>query len=162
VRRREFIFGLIGAVATTPRALFAMGGQLQASRGFVWPASLNDAERAAIAGNVPSVDLDIRFEDGKAEVSQDSLPALDQLGKALAETAANEKGATFLVVVIEEAVDNHDKEDLALRRADAIKQYLVSKYHIDPADLISTSMAGKPKESCCLRVFNITAKPKGG
>jgi hypothetical protein len=164
VRRRDFVATLIGAIAAWPCGLRATTVQPAIRVGLAWRASLSDAEKAeiaALANSLPSVDLDVRFDDGKTDVSRASLPALDALGKALSEVVAKEKATIFVIAVLEEAQDDPRKQELALRRAESVKQYLVTKFRLEPAGLVTVSVGDKPGGSCCVRVFNLSTKPKG-
>jgi len=129
-------------------------------RSLAWLAALKNLDQLPPADAMPTVDLEIRFDDGKTDVSQASLPALDALGKALAEVAAKDEGTAFIIGVFGQQTDGSDKDELAFRRAEAIKQYLVTKYQLNPVDLLTVSINDKPKDFCCVRVFNLATKPK--
>ena len=58
--------------------------------------SLGEREQIAeLAAAKPKIDLEIRFEYNSARISQASLPAVQELGKALSNPAL--KGSTFVV-----------------------------------------------------------------
>ena len=80
VMQRDFVVALTDAVAARPcdlRAQPTMTGRRPMWRGPAWLAALKDLDQLPPADAMPTVDLDIRFEDGKLDVSQASLPALD-------------------------------------------------------------------------------------
>ena len=65
--------------------------------------SLGEREEIAeIASTKPKIDLDIQFDYNSAEISQSSLPSVQELGKALSN--ASLKGSTFVVAGHTDAV----------------------------------------------------------
>nr|WP_316205525.1 OmpA family protein [Bradyrhizobium sp. SZCCHNS3004] len=108
--------------------------------------SLSSAEReeiAAIAKARPNIDLEIIFEYNSANISQKSLASVQALGRAL--TSPDLKGSTFLVAGYTDAAGSDAyNQDLSERRADSIKRYLVEKYGIAGADLVTVGY-GKSK-----------------
>ncbi len=108
--------------------------------------SLSSAEReeiAAIAKARPNIDLEITFEYNSANISQKSLASVQALGRAL--TSPDLKGSTFLVAGYTDAAGSDAyNQDLSERRADSIKRYLVEKYGIAGADLVTVGY-GKSK-----------------
>lgn len=108
--------------------------------------SLSSAEReeiAAIAKAKPNIDLEITFEYNSANISQKSLASVQALGRAL--TSPDLKGSTFLVAGYTDAAGSDAyNQDLSERRADSIKRYLVEKYGIVGADLVTVGY-GKSK-----------------
>lgn len=120
-------------------------------------AAMSEQERReldAMANGVPSVSLAIQFEADAVDVRPDNLPALDALGKAMSSI----EGAVFEISVFVDDATNADSRNLALRRAKRLKQYLVSKYQIDPAAFVATAFAGEKPDFCCVRVLNINVK----
>jgi outer membrane protein OmpA-like peptidoglycan-associated protein len=108
--------------------------------------SLSTGEReqiAEIAKEKPSIDLEITFDYNSANISQKALPAVAALGKAL--TNPELKGTTFVLAGHTDATggDSYNQE-LSERRADAIKKYLMEKYGIAAADLVTVGY-GKTK-----------------
>jgi outer membrane protein OmpA-like peptidoglycan-associated protein len=99
--------------------------------------SLGEREQVAeIASNKPQIDLDIQFEYNSAKISQASLPAVQELGKALSDPAL--KGSTFMVAGHTDAVGGDAfNQSLSERRADTIKRYLADKYGLASADLVT-------------------------
>lgn len=85
---------------------------------------------------LPAVDLEIYFDYNSTVISQSSAPKLATLGQALSST--NLKGQTFMIAGHTDAKgDNPYNQALSERRADAVKQYLVSAYRLDPKLLIA-------------------------
>jgi outer membrane protein OmpA-like peptidoglycan-associated protein len=108
--------------------------------------SLSSTEREEIATIVkdkPKIDLEINFDYNSAEISAKSLPSVQALGKAL--TNPDLKGSTFVVAGHTDAAGGGGyNQDLSERRADSIKRYLMDKYGISSADLVTVGY-GKSK-----------------
>jgi outer membrane protein OmpA-like peptidoglycan-associated protein len=106
--------------------------------------SLGEREEIAeLAAAKPKIDLDIQFEYNSARISQASLAAVQELGKALSNPAL--KGATFVVAGHTDAVGGEAfNQDLSERRADTIKRYLNEKFGVAGADLVTVGY-GKTK-----------------
>ena len=108
--------------------------------------SLSSGERdqiAAIAKEKPSIDLEITFDYNSANISQKALPAVAALGKAL--TNPELKGTTFVLAGHTDATGGDGyNQDLSERRADSLKKYLMEKYGIAAADLVTVGY-GKSK-----------------
>jgi outer membrane protein OmpA-like peptidoglycan-associated protein len=106
--------------------------------------SLGEREQIAeIAANRPKIDLEIQFDYNSAEISQSSMPAVQELGKALSD--ANLKGGTFVVAGHTDGVGGDGfNQNLSERRADTIKRYLVDKYGLTDKDLVAVGY-GKTK-----------------
>ena len=108
--------------------------------------SLSITEReeiAIIAKDKPNIDLEITFDYNSADISQKSLPAVQALGRAL--TNPDLKGSTFVVAGHTDAAGGDSyNQDLSERRADSIKHYLMDKYGIGAADLVTVGY-GKTK-----------------
>ena len=110
--------------------------------------SLNEREEIAeIAATKPKIDLEIRFDYNSADISKDSLPSVQELGKAL--SASTMKGSTFVVAGHTDAVGGEEyNQGLSERRADTIKRYLTEKYGINGADLVTVGYGeSKPKDA---------------
>jgi outer membrane protein OmpA-like peptidoglycan-associated protein len=101
--------------------------------------SLSIGERqeiAELAANKPKIDLEIRFDYNSADISKSSMPAVQELGKALSD--ASLKGSTFVVAGHTDAVGGEAyNQDLSERRADTIKKYLTEKYGLNGSDLVT-------------------------
>jgi outer membrane protein OmpA-like peptidoglycan-associated protein len=111
--------------------------------------SLSSGEReeiAEIAATKPNIDLDIQFDYNSAAISATSMPAVQELGRALSN--ANLRGSTFVVAGHTDAVGGEDfNQGLSERRADTIKRYLVEKFGINGTDLVTVGYGKtKPKD----------------
>lgn len=108
--------------------------------------SLSVGEReqiASIAKEKPSIDLEITFDYNSANISQKALPAVTALGKAL--TNPDLKGTTFVLAGHTDATGGEAyNQDLSERRADSLKKYLMEKYGLAAADLVTVGY-GKTK-----------------
>jgi outer membrane protein OmpA-like peptidoglycan-associated protein len=100
-------------------------------------------EVAAIANDKPQIDLEITFDYNSAEINSKSLPSVQALGRALG--SPDLKGATFVVAGHTDAAGLEAyNQDLSQRRADSIKRYLIEKFEIPGADLVTVGY-GKTK-----------------
>lgn len=137
--------GLSVGPQADPAATAAETKLLQSVRGRA-TRSLSVTEReeiATIAKEKPNIDLEITFDYNSANISAKSLPAVQALGRAL--TNPDLKGSTFVVAGHTDAAGGEAyNQDLSERRADAIKAYLVEKYGIAAADLVTIGY-GKSK-----------------
>jgi outer membrane protein OmpA-like peptidoglycan-associated protein len=99
--------------------------------------SMNEREEIAeIASTKPRIDLDIQFDYNSADIRKSSMPAVQELGKALSD--ANLKGSTFVVAGHTDAIGSEAyNQGLSERRADSIKRYLTEKYGINGAELVT-------------------------
>ena len=106
--------------------------------------SLGEREEIAeIASTKPNIDLEINFDYNSAEISKASLPAAQELGKALSSPSL--KGSTFLVAGHTDGIGGYAfNQDLSERRADTIKNYLVQKFGINGSGLVTVGY-GKTK-----------------
>ncbi|MBC9882018.1 OmpA family protein [Bradyrhizobium sp. INPA01-394B] len=108
--------------------------------------SLSSTEREEIASaakDKPNIDLEITFDYNSANISAKSLPSVQALGRAL--TSPDLKGSTFVVAGHTDAAGSDSyNQDLSERRADSIKRYLIEKYSIAAADLVTVGY-GKSK-----------------
>jgi outer membrane protein OmpA-like peptidoglycan-associated protein len=109
--------------------------------------SLGEREEIAeMASTKPKIDLDIQFDYNSADIRTSSIPAVQELGKALSD--ASLKGSTFVVEGHTDAVGGESyNQDLSERRADTIKRYLTEKYGIVGTDLVTVGYGKtKPKD----------------
>jgi outer membrane protein OmpA-like peptidoglycan-associated protein len=108
--------------------------------------SLSSTEREEIATIVkdkPKIDLEINFDYDSADISAKSMSSVQALGRAL--TNPDLKGSTFIVAGHTDAAGGESyNQDLSERRADSIKKYLVDKFGIAAADLVTVGY-GKTK-----------------
>lgn len=109
--------------------------------------SLGEREEIAqIASTKPKIDLEIHFDYNSADISKDSMPTVQELGKALSDSSL--KGSTFVVAGHTDAVGGEEyNQGLSERRADTIKRYLSAKYGINGSDLVTVGYGKtKPKD----------------
>lgn len=109
--------------------------------------SLGEREEIAeIAATKPKIDLEIHFDYNSADISKDSMPSVQELGKALSN--ASLKGSTFVVAGHTDAIGGEEyNQGLSERRADTIKRYLTEKYGINGSDLVTVGYGKtKPKD----------------
>jgi outer membrane protein OmpA-like peptidoglycan-associated protein len=106
--------------------------------------SLGEREQIAeIAATKPKIDLEIQFDYNSAEISQASMPAVQELGKALSDPSL--RGATFVVAGHTDGIgSDRFNQDLSERRADTIKRYLIDKHGLAAKDLVAVGY-GKTK-----------------
>ena len=101
--------------------------------------SLSLSERqeiAELAATKPKIDLEIQFDYNSADISKNSVTAVQELGKALSD--ASLKGSTFVVAGHTDAIGGEAyNQDLSERRADTIKKYLTEKYGLAGSDLVT-------------------------
>ena len=137
--------GLSVGPQADPAATAAEGRFVQTIRGRS-TRSLSVTEREEIATIVkdkPKIDLEINFDYNSANISSKSLSSVQALGRALGNPDL--KGSTFVVAGHTDAVGGETyNQDLSERRADSIKKYLVDKFGIAGADLVTVGY-GKTK-----------------
>src|SRR5882762_1677093 len=104
-------------------------------------------EIAELAATKPKIDLEIRFDYNSADISRSSMPAVQELGKALSD--ASLKGSTFVVAGHTDAIGGETyNQDLSERRADTNKKYLTEKYGLNGANLVTVGYGKtKPKDA---------------
>ena len=112
--------------------------------------SLSSGERAQIADvakDKPNIDLEITFDYNSADISRQSVPAVQALGKALSNPSL--RGSTFMVAGHTDAAGGEGyNQDLSERRADAIKRVLVERYGLVPNDLVAVGYGKtRPKDA---------------
>jgi outer membrane protein OmpA-like peptidoglycan-associated protein len=102
--------------------------------------------------------MEIKFDFNSANISKGAMGDIDNLGKALTDPSL--KGSTFALGGHTDGVGGEEYNlDLSSRRADAVKAYLVSKYKMEPGQLITAGYgktklknAGDPKAAVNRRV----------
>jgi outer membrane protein OmpA-like peptidoglycan-associated protein len=112
---------------------FVDGLRKRSTRGL----TLDDRSKiTAIAEKKPSIDLEINFEFNSATLGQAAMPEVSALGQALNNEQL--KGGTFILAGHTDAkgADSYN-QDLSVRRAEAVKQFLADKYKIDAINLIA-------------------------
>jgi outer membrane protein OmpA-like peptidoglycan-associated protein len=112
-------------------------------RGKTRSLSMGDRDHlAAIAANRPKIDLDINFDFDSAALTPRAEPQLHNLGKAL--TSDELAGS---VVMLGGHTDGKGSDaynqGLSERRAETVKRFLIERYKIPAANLVS---AGYGKE----------------
>lgn len=101
------------------------------------PTAEERVEIAAIAKDKPAIDLEILFEYNSDIVGPRAVPALVQLGNALAHP--DFKGTVFLINGHTDAAGSPDYNlGLSQRRAQAVRRVLIEQYKIAPDTLIPT------------------------
>ena len=104
-------------------------------------------EIAELAATKPKIDLEIQFDYNSADISKNSVSAVQELGKALSD--ASLKGSTFVVAGHTDAIGGEAyNQDLSERRADTIKKYLTEQYGIAGSDLVTVGYGKtRPKDA---------------
>ena len=104
-------------------------------------------EIAELAATKPKIDLEIQFEYNSADISKNSVTAVQELGKALSNPTL--KGSTFVVAGHTDAIGGEAyNQDLSERRADTIKKYLTEKYGVDGSNLVTVGYGKtRPKDA---------------
>lgn len=101
--------------------------------------SLTTSERErlqTVSADKPSADLTMEFGYNSAVLQGESLKTADTLGKALGNPDLKDK--TFVLSGHTDAKGSDElNQRLSERRSEAVKQYLVKTYKIDPAKLIT-------------------------
>jgi len=102
-----------------------------------------DGQAAILRPDVRGVNLDIQFDFDKATIRPESHALLDSLGEAL---SSPELKGRKIIIAGHTDMRGDDKYNLALskKRADAVKTYLVDKWHVAP-ELIETAGYGKSR-----------------
>ena len=102
-----------------------------------------DAQAATLRPDVKGVNLDIHFDFDKATIRPESHATLDALGQSL--NSPELKGRKVIIAGHTDTRGD-EKYNLALsqKRADAVKTYLVDKWHVAP-ELIETVGYGKSR-----------------
>jgi outer membrane protein OmpA-like peptidoglycan-associated protein len=104
-------------------------------------------EIAELAATKPKIDLEIQFDYNSADISKNSVTAVQELGKALSD--ASLKGSTFVVAGHTDAMGGEAyNQDLSERRADTIKKYLTEQYGIVGSNLVTVGYGKtRPKDA---------------
>lgn len=114
------------------------------------------APQAAPAAHVASVNLNVRFATGSADLTPDAQRTLDELGRALsAQQLASYK---FRIEGHTDTVgDKQTNQMLSERRAATVVDYLESRYHIDRSRLQAVGMG---EESLLVSTPDQTPEPR--
>jgi outer membrane protein OmpA-like peptidoglycan-associated protein len=99
--------------------------------------NMHDRARVAeVARDMPQLDLVIYFAFDSAEISQQAEPTLDKLGQALSQ--AEFKGKAFVLAGHTDAKGTAPyNQTLSERRAEAVKSYVVTRFELQPNDLMT-------------------------
>jgi outer membrane protein OmpA-like peptidoglycan-associated protein len=94
------------------------------------------AQMADIASQRPKIDLNIHFDFDSAAVSPRAEPQLNNLGQAL---SSPEMNGTIIMLGGHTDAKGSDayNQSLSERRANAIKDYLISRYRIPAENLVA-------------------------
>ena len=92
--------------------------------------TLDEREQLAdLAKTKPSIDVEVNFDYGSANIGQSALPYVTALGKALSNDDL--KGSTFVIAGHTDGAGSAAfNQELSERRANSIKRYLVDHYSI--------------------------------
>jgi outer membrane protein OmpA-like peptidoglycan-associated protein len=100
-------------------------------------------ELATVTKDKPSIDIDIEFAYNSADIGPSATPGVTALGKAL--SSPQLAGSTFVLAGHTDAKGGDTfNQDLSERRAEAVKRYLVERYKLPAASLVSVGY-GKTK-----------------
>lgn len=105
--------------------------------------SASDREQmATIAPKRPKIDLEINFEYNSAALSPNAEPQLNNLGRAL--TSAEMAGSVMMLGGHTDAKGGEEyNQQLSERRAETVKRFLVEKYRIPAANLVTAGYGKK-------------------
>jgi len=88
------------------------------------------------AQNLPKIDLDILFDFNSAKLRPEATHAVEQLGNAL-----NSDALKYARVALNGHTDatgsDADNQLLSERRAEAVRDYLIASYALDPSRLVA-------------------------
>jgi outer membrane protein OmpA-like peptidoglycan-associated protein len=86
--------------------------------------------------DLPSIDLEVYFDYDSSALTQVAIPKLSTLGRAFSDDRL--KGKTFLIGGHTDARGSDAyNQSLSERRTDAVKQYLMDNFGIDPTTLVA-------------------------
>src|SRR5215469_1073506 len=118
---------------TAQDKVFVDGLRKRSTRGL----TLDDRSKiTAISEKKPSIDLEINFDFNSSTIGQGAMPEVTALGQALNNEQL--KGGTFILAghTDGKGTDAYN-QDLSVRRAEAVKQFLAEKYKISATNLIA-------------------------
>jgi outer membrane protein OmpA-like peptidoglycan-associated protein len=97
---------------------------------------------AAIAPKRPKVDLEINFDYDSAALTPRAEPQLNNLGKAL--NSSELAGSVFMLGGHTDAKGSDEyNQTLSERRAETVKRFLMERYHLPAANLVSAGYGKK-------------------
>jgi outer membrane protein OmpA-like peptidoglycan-associated protein len=86
--------------------------------------------------DLPSIDVEVFFAYDSSVILPEALPKLITLGQALSDPEL--RGSSFLIAGHTDARgSDYYNLELSNARADAVKRFLVSNFHLDPESLIT-------------------------
>jgi outer membrane protein OmpA-like peptidoglycan-associated protein len=157
------------AQLASPKVTLGAQSAVHESEDAVSRISLSAAERdelAALAKEIPAVDLDIPFDTDSAAVSEEAKPTIDTLGRALSDPDL--RGGTFLIAGHTDGFESENYcQDLSERRADAIKRVLIKVHGIPSESLIAVGYGSSKLKNIRdpfalsnnrVRIFNMETK----
>jgi len=101
----------------------------------------DEVAKYVTANKRPSKDVEIYFDFGSSEITAKAQPQLNDLGEALRDSRLQD--AVFLLAGHTDAVGGEDyNQKLSERRAEAVKGYLVEKFHLSTEN-VTTAGYGK-------------------
>lgn len=118
---------------TAQDKVFVDGLRKRSTRGL----TLDDRSKiTAISEKKPSIDLEINFDFNSSTIGQGAMPEVTALGQALNNEQL--KGGTFILAghTDGKGTDAYN-QDLSVRRAEAVKQFLAERYKINASNLIA-------------------------
>ncbi len=93
-------------------------------------------ELTTIAKNKPAIDIEIDFAYNSAQIGATAAPGVSALGKAL--SSPQLASGTFVLAGHTDGKGSDSfNQELSERRADAVKRYLIERYKLPAANLIS-------------------------
>jgi outer membrane protein OmpA-like peptidoglycan-associated protein len=110
------------------------------------PVKPEEAIERARLEQAPSIDLEIFFAYKSEEITPQAAAALAPLGRALSDPRL--AGDSFLIAGHTDAKGGAEYNlALSQRRAEAVRQYLIDTFHLDPAKLIAKGMGSTQLKS---------------
>ena len=99
--------------------------------------TIDDRSRlAAFKADKPSIDLELQFDFNSDALRGQALKTATMLGDAI--SSPEFKGRTFLIAGYTDAKGTDQfNQALSERRAEAVRSFLIGRYHVPPADLIA-------------------------
>ena len=97
---------------------------------------LSDEVEVADRNKLPSVDFEVYFVSGSARITPRAAATLNPLGRALSDKRLAH--GTFLIAGHTDAKGSAEyNHELSRRRAEAVREYLIEHFAIDPKRLVS-------------------------
>jgi flagellar motor protein MotB len=92
--------------------------------------------------DLPAIDLELFFASNSDEIEPEALSILEKLGAALNDDAL--KDSVFLVAGHTDAEEDQDQEPgLSDRRAQAVRDFIVDKFGIEPQRLVAAGFGAE-------------------